>query len=327
MAGSNLKNSFPKNDNGANGVGSYTLLADRLQASGLYSSEEDVSKNFDSLVGELRSWIEDNSCPRNEALLDLLLKEKSGGKEFRRDGMPNASHEVLQAIMFIRDLEDGMQVDDPDRVLSLILSHDMGEDFGYWPKDLRKYLVDNGVPEDQETHEFIDEFTITSFHFRDDDGKKIENYKNKADFIYTIHGNKNTSIAKFYDNIHNVNTAIFGFSNEIKALRYIATIETLLPPDKLQNLTKMHPSQEKAYLGLNHMLTQACRPVLNWVAGDVGQNINITPQNKINGQTLLPSGLDTPEIGRTRMQKALSGYVSLFAPSEDLSADNDAAPV
>ncbi len=302
-------------------------LADRLRHSGLYNTEEDVAKNFDSLVGELQNWIKENGSQRSLALLNLVLEEKELSNKDRRDGMPNASHEVMQAIMFIRDIEDGMQVDDPDRVLSLILSHDMGEDFGYWPQDLRTYLVKNGVIEDQEMSEFLEEFSITSFHFRDNQGHKVPNYKNKADFIHTIHSNKNTSIAKFYDNIHNVNTAIFGFSNEIKALRYVATIETLLPPDKLHQLSAMHPTQEKAYLGLNHMLKQACRPIMNWVAGDIGQNINMTVQNKINGQTPLPAGLDTPDIGLTRMQKALNGFSSLFTPPHDFDADNDAAPV
>lgn len=320
------------NDQGAQseGTGSTNIvdqvkLADHLCAAGLYNTEEDVAKNFDSLVNELSTWIDENSSPRNAALLRLMLEEKEQSRKSRRDGMPNASHEILQAIMFIRDMEDGMNVDNPDRVLSLILSHDMGEDFGYWPEDIREYLVSQGVADDEEMEGFLEDFKTTSHHFLDETGAKVENYKNKTEYLKAICQSPSASIAKFYDNIHNINTAIFGFKKDENLIQYVSRIQALMP-DNLAQLKEDHPSQKSTYNKLYKMVENAIQPVVHWMAGDIGQELSVQKHNKPKNQTPLPSGLDTPEIGTNRVLKVFDGQKTLFEQN-NFDADNEAQPV
>lgn len=291
-------------------------FADRLSETQLYESEEAILNNFDSLVDELRSWIKENGSPLNEALLDILLEEKSAPtiykERLRRDGTLNETHEIVQTIRFIRDLEDGMKVDNPSRVISLILAHDLGEDFGLTPQLLKEDLLKRGIKEDQELNGFLVEFEATSSHFRSERGyKKGEKtphpvYKDKAEYISGIHEHPSATVAKFYDNDHNVDTAIFGFYEPADAAKYIMTIEAMLPPERMKELAERHPSQADAYKQLKATLEQSYRAVYHWVAGDQGQNLNITPDNKVLGQTRLPAGLDTPEVGIHRMQMALN---------------------
>ncbi len=290
-----------------------TKLAERLCASELYKTEGDVVQNFDSLLNELETWIDENASERSKALLKLLIKEKIGDdttplkQKLRRDGTPNAIHEAMQSIRFIRDVEDGMQVNNPDRVLSLILSHDMGEDFGWTPELLKEYLLENNVPDDEELNEFLEEFEITSYHFRTEQGykkgEKVPRYDNKVEFIKAIHGNENTAIAKFYDNTHNIDSAIFGFKTKEKAMEYSGAIKALLPPDKMQNLYESYPDQKDALIHLRVTLSNSYRPLWNWFAGDIGQDIDVKPENKIAKQTRLPAGLDSPEVGAARLQQ------------------------
>lgn len=303
-----------------------TKLADTLRDSKRYDTEEQVAQNFTLLTEELRTWVHENSTPRNAVLLDLLLKEKEESHKTRRDGMPNASHEVLQSIMFIRDLEDGMQVNNPDRVLGLIISHDLGEDFGYWPEDMKDYLISKGIADDQEMKEYLEDFQITSHHFLDDDGHKLQNYHSKAEYVSAICQNPNTAIAKFYDNIHNINTAVFGFKKKENLIEYVSRIQALMP-DNFETLQERHPSQRTAYRRLFKMLENAVQPVVHWMAGDVGQELDIKKHNKPRNQTKLPMGLDTPEIGTERVRKVFHGLDNLFQQEHTFDADNGAQPV
>ncbi len=303
-----------------------TKLAELLTNSGDYDTEEGVTKNFDELTDQLRSWINENSSSRNSVLLDLLLKEKERSHKTRRDGMPNASHEVLQSIMFIRDLQDGMRVDNPDRVFGLILSHDLGEDFGYWPEDMKDYLISKGIENDKEMQDFLEDFQITSHHFLDEDGNKLQNYGNKTEYVSAICQNPNTAIAKFYDNIHNINTAVFGFKKKENLIEYVSRIQALMP-DNFEKLQERHPSQRMAYRRLFKMLENAVQPVVHWMAGDIGQELDIKKHNKPRNQTALPKGLDTPEIGTERVRKIFDGQNSLFTQKPNFDTDNAAHPV
>ena len=149
--------------------GGKNSFAARLNASNMFDTEQDVIENFDQAVDMVREWLQDKGYKQAELLMDLTLEQKDG--LWRKDRVtPAALHEITQAIWFIALHEDGINVQDPEGVLSVIFTHDLGEDFGIKPEEIEQYLVENGIPAGEKIDTFKVNFdAITKKYGKDGD--------------------------------------------------------------------------------------------------------------------------------------------------------------
>ncbi len=234
------KDSFEKGANqhsfeGVQGFAKHLLLT------GLYDTEERVIENFDNLVDDLRSWLESRNYRQATILLDLML-DLNQGKTRQDDITPSALHEVTQAIWLISVLEDGLHVDDPEGVLSLIFCHDLGEDFNLRPDDIEKYLNDNGIKSSPQTAQLKESFDAISKRYGKDGDPCHEH-----DYAYyqCVAADKNASVAKMFDRAHNIMTLI-GVKNISNMHDY--TAKTLqLQENYIPLASDLFPDQAELY--------------------------------------------------------------------------------
>lgn len=248
-------------------------FAEYLTKTGLYNSEDDVIRNHDRLVSDLRNWLHAKNYNQAEALLDFMLDQKKG--LMRKDGITSSSlHELTQAVWFISCIEDGLEVDDPESVMSIIFSHDLGEDFGVMPDDLCRYLqFEKGFMQTPELQEFIEDFDVISKRF----GKGGEpRYKNDHEYYLAIQKSRNASVAKMIDRAHNIMTLIGvkeneGHEDKIRMIEYVA--KTLqLQSDFVRDASKAFPSQSEMYRALEAVIEQESQ-VCRYYIVDTGKKI------------------------------------------------------
>lgn len=248
-------------------------FAEYLTETGLYNSEDDVIKNHDRLVSDLRNWLHAKNYTQAEALLDFMLNKKQG--LVRKDGKtPSSLHELTQAVWFISCIEDGLEVDNPEAVLSLIFSHDLGEDFGVMPEDLLHYLVrGKGFADTPKLQEFLEDFDVISKRF----GKGgTPRYKNDHEYYLAIQKSRNASVAKMIDRAHNIMTLIGvkeneGHEDKIRMIEYVA--KTLqLQSDFVRDACRAFPSQAEMYRALESVIEQESQ-VCRYYIVDTGKKI------------------------------------------------------
>ncbi len=248
-------------------------FAEYLTSTGRYNSEAKVVENFEPLVKDLRGWLKAKDYNFAEALLDYTLDKKSG--LVRKDGKtPSALHEVTQAVWFISCIEDGLHVDDPEGILAVIFSHDLGEDFGVLPEDLSKYLRNQkGFMDSSAIDEFIENFDVISKRYGKD-GKP--RYKNDYEYYLAIQKMKNASVAKMIDRAHNIMTLIGvkeneGHEDKRRMTEYVA--KTLqLQSDYVRDACLAFPSQAEIYKALEFVIEQESQ-VCRYYIVDTGKKI------------------------------------------------------
>lgn len=247
-------------------------FAEYLTSTGRYDTEQDIVENFDSLVLDVRKWLKAKHYGHAEALLDLVLDKKDGLT--RKDGKtPSALHEVTQAVWFISCVEDGLPVEDPAGVLSLIFSHDLGEDFGVTTQDLWHYLhVEKAFADDEQLQEIIDDYDVISKRW----GKGgPERYANEYQYFHIAqHQRRNNSIAKLIDRAHNITTMIGvkdeeGEQEKAVMMKYIAKTLTLLG-DYVRDASQVHPKQAETYEALQYVIDRVSQ-VSRYYVVDTGK--------------------------------------------------------
>lgn len=215
-----LENAFTNNENTSHNFQGSCSFSEHLQSTGLYNSEQDVIENFNALTDELETWIDDNDFVLAGTLLEFVLDEKDG--ELRKDEVtPSALHEVTQAIWFINLVENGLPVQDVEGVLSVILAHDIGEEFDYQPDDITEALIykNPAVQNHPKLQQFSADFDLISKTYGPEGEKR---HPNNHSYYSGIHTSPNATIAKMLDRAHNIMTLI-GVKSIPKMNSYIAS--------------------------------------------------------------------------------------------------------
>ncbi len=223
-------------------------FCEHLNSTNLYDHEKEVIENFDSLVGEIKDWVQNRGFKQAEVLMDLVVDLKEG--QTRADGItPSSLHEMTQALWFISAYEDGLPIDDPEGVLSVIFAHDIGEDFGMTPDDMEQHLRENAVFDDQKIETFKQDFDAITKQWGEDGEKRFDN---NYEYYTGVQKRTNASIAKMLDRAHNIMTLI-GVKDVPKMHTYIASTLQLQDHFTDQYSTD-HPTQKETYEALAHLI-------------------------------------------------------------------------
>ncbi len=236
--------------NGSNSFKGADSFCAHLSETGLYNSEQDVIANYDSLVSEMKDWVQHKGYTQAEALLDLVSDLKDG--KTRQDGItPSALHEMTQAIWFISAIEGGLEVESPEGVLSVIFAHDIGEDFGMTIDDMNEYLDSKGLPDNDMRKEFLNDYDLITKAWGEDGEKR---HKNNYEYYLGIQQSRNASVAKMFDRAHNIMTLV-GVKDVTKMNSYIAS--TMQIQDHFTDqYCEDHPQQAEMYKTMAHVITK-----------------------------------------------------------------------
>lgn len=214
-------------------------FADNLTESGLFTTEDNVIENFGTLCGMVGSWLDDHGYARAHALMDFNLRFNKG-KTRKDDKTPAALHEITQAVFSIACHEAGLKVGNHEAVMCTIFGHDMGENFNIRPQQMGDFLFVQKIGRDAFTLEFLENFNAISKKY----GKEMQ-YASDEEYMEVLRTMEHASVAKLFDNLHNLMTLIGGLKYE-KGSGYIHKIENQLT-EHIDELCKNFPHQSKIY--------------------------------------------------------------------------------
>ncbi len=164
------------------------------------------------------------------------------GKTRKDDITPSALHEVTQALWLISAMENGLYIDDPESVMSLIFCHDLGEDFNLKPSYIEQYLNDNGIKSNYKIKQLKLSFDAISKKY----GKNGD-LRHAHDYAYyqTVAKDKNASVAKMFDRAHNIMTLIG--VKDIKNMHDYTAKTLQLQEDYIPTASALFPNQALLY--------------------------------------------------------------------------------
>lgn len=230
-------------------------FAEYLTKTKRYGSEADVIKNFDHLVEDVRGWMRAKKYHLTEELMNFMLEKKAG--KFRNDGVtPSALHELTQAVWFISCIEDGVRAEMPQSVLGLIFVHDVGEDFGVRPEELRAHLKGKGFGKLVVIDDLLEDFDAISKRYGDDGPPR---YANEYEYFHlALCKRRHASIAKLIDRAHNIMTLVGvkeaeGEAEKVKMMKKIAETKVLIN-DMCRDSARNFPEQEEFYENIKSVI-------------------------------------------------------------------------
>ena len=309
-----------KSNTGAHSFKGAASFGAHLQQTGLYENENDVTKNFDNLIGETRDWLQNKGFKQAEALMDLMLECNDG--KTRQDGTtPSPLHEMTQAIWFISCVEGDLHVEDAEAILSVILTHDLGEDFDIRPDALEQYLVDNGIPRSEKTEQLKKSFDVISKRY----GKNGEDrYKSEYRYSCAVRSDRDASVAKMFDRAHNVMTLV-GVKDKSKIADY--TAKTLqLQHDNVRSASAQFPDQKRMYRTLQQLIRQEIQTCYYYIA-DTGKKITDNDDLELSmpkkGFQDIPLGLHPLVVSAERIRHTYPETHFGKNQDEDITHDNN----
>jgi hypothetical protein len=274
----------------------------RLEASGDYRTENLVILNSDLLEKSVREWLQAAGYDKAIACLDIL-KEKENRK-FRQDGItPSWLHQLSQAVYTISLIEDGVYLADPEAVICLNFIHDVGEDHGIRPGQLKNMLIRRGVEDDDWLTELMIDYDVISKQY----GKNGEpRYKSEFEYYEANRKRQNTSVAKLEDRSHNIATQV-GVKGMEKIRRYISNTQVILN-DFVRDSSKQFPEQKEAYEALQKIIetsVQSTRYLLarEEVHKDLPPDEEILAENMPERGFKVPKGLNPVLLATARVRK------------------------
>lgn len=299
-------------------------FAEYLTNTGLYDSEADVIANFDHLVHDMRKWLQAKGYKQASAIMDFMIDKKQGVR--RKDGKtPGALHELTQAVWFISCIEDGLHVDNPENILSVIFAHDLGEDYGVQPHELENYLCrTKGFKPNEQIDEFLEDFDVISKRW----GKGgTPRYKNDYEYYCALQKRRNASVAKMIDRAHNIMTLIGvkqneGHDDKRRMTEYVA--KTLqLQSDYVRDATLAFPSQAEIYKALEFVIekeSQVCRYYIVDTGKKITDDDDLRQAMPDKGFKKLPNGFHPLIFAAERIRHT---YPETHLAVKDPAADID----
>lgn len=311
MHDSNMLNSAPLfNESAKSRFKDASCFCEHLCNTGLYESEADVRDNLDSLIGEVHDWLDAKGYKMARVAMDLMLKKNTGS--FRDDEItPQVLHELTQAIWFISLIEDGIIIDDPEIVLSLIFVHDLGENHNIRPEALEKHFNENGVPSGKRMERLLKGFGAISKYYGEKERMAFnkEKIRNEGESRYQrrVRENYDASIAKFMDRPQNVETLVgVRDTNKInfeigKAARYYAK-------HLVAEMRETFPENARFYTIMNKLLKAQLFVSRHYTITDgdpLPENDVILLRMPRKGFSFMPKGLHPLLVIAERIRKAL----------------------
>ncbi len=300
---SSLKECMPKFFNAVeNGI-----FSTQLSRTDLYKNESDTINASTSLINTLYDKLEAMDYKMAMAMLDLSLKHRRD--ELRDDERtPRFLHDVVQAIWIIDAIESKYHLNDPELVVALALSHDLGEEYGITPTKMLKHIEENGIKNDERVTTFLKSFDAISKYFGDDEhkiykdnkktktfkGKDVDgHYKDEHDYQRGVREDPHASVAKMFDRSHNLMTLI-GVRDTDTIHKEIAKTMHYYAPKRLDQMCESFPCHYEIYEMLEETLA-AQLEVLRYntlgVADTLPHNkelLDLMPRQSFFG---LPAGL------------------------------------
>ena len=261
------------------------LFSSQLSQMHLYNNERNVISSSDSLITALQDRLEVKGFKMAQAILDLSI-EKRGVKLRDDDKTPRILHDVEQAIWTIDALESGYEVEEPELLVALVLSHDLGEEYGVTPAKMLKYLEENGIKNDKKVITFLKSYDAISKYFGDDEhaayknkeykGKNIDgHYKDEEDYQNGVRENPHASVAKMFDRAHNLMTLI-GVRDKDVIHKEIAKTMHYYEDKHIEEMCDSFPSHRDIYEMLEETL-EAQLKILRYFTLDVADTL---PSNR-----------------------------------------------
>lgn len=238
-----------------------TATPARLAALGYIQTERDAAHETSQILDFLTRWMQERNFQYGHACLDLLVAHKGSSK--REDGVtPSILHELSQALYTVALVESGYDLPDPEMLVCLNLTHDLGEEYELRQKDFQAHFEKHSINRTAVQHEtglclhptnkgWEDRATALmmrlakkqgniSLYPRHDDPSKTDSSK----YFMNMLNDPSTVIAKFQDRIHNMATLI-GVKNPEKHREYIT--ETLELRDTLMKARTLYPRYTQTF--------------------------------------------------------------------------------
>jgi len=285
-----------------------SCFCEHLCNTGLYESEADVRDNLDSLVKEVHDWLDAKDYKMARVVMDIMMKENVG--EIRDDKItPQVLHELTQAIWFISLLEDGIEFDDPELVLSLILAHDLGEDHDIRPEELEKLLNEKGIPSGERMDRFLRGFDAISKYYGEEEHLAFNEAKNRnegeARYQKVVRENHDASIAKIIDRPHNVKTLV-GVRIVNKIHKEIAKAERFYEKSLVRDMRKRFPKNARFYTIMDKLLKSQLSVSRHYTVPDgdpLPSNDVLRSRMPKKGFPFMPAGLHPLLVIAERIRK------------------------
>ncbi len=317
---------FSFNENAKHSFKGSSCFCEHLCRTGLYESEDDVRKNLNSLIEELHDWLDAKGYKQARIIMDVMIEENEG--ILRDDNItPQILHELSQAIWFISLIEGGIEVDEPELLLSLILAHDLGEDHNIRPEELEKILNEKGISSGEKMKRFLKGFDVISKYYGLEEQMEFNKAKDRNEgesrYQRKVRENHDASIAKFIDRPHNVMTLV-GVREKDKINHEIGKAARYYAKPLVKEMRRMHPQNARFYTVMEKLLRSQLYVSRHYTIQDgdplPANNEIISRMPKI-GFPFMPAGLHPLLVIAERIRQKLP---DIYANPAD--RDNDYQP-
>lgn len=279
-------------------------------------TEQDAIQATPALYQFVDQWLASHSYDHARSCLHLLEEKRRG--QFREDGKtPAILHELSQACYTIALIQNNYHLADPETLLCLNLTHDLGEEFSLTASDLCDHFKQK--PGDPNMRYKPWQETVSQLFSRM--AKKINGRSlfpaadgsgktdHRAYFMAMI-DNPLTAIAKFQDRIHNMATMI-GVKPLEKQREYLE--ETLLLRDVLIMARDKFPAHKSVFTAMHSIINTQIFFVARYhglVDPVASQNLPLNPLPRMRRIKELPAGLDPLIITQNRALQASPSLVT-----------------
>ena len=270
---------------------------------GLFGKEDGVINAAASLIEVLYDRLDATGYKMAKALLDLSLEKR--GDELRDDEKtPKFLHDIVQAVWVIDAIEGKYHIENPEILVALALSHDLGEEYGITPSKMFEYLEENGIKKNKRVLTFLKSFDAISKYYGDEEheayknkeynGKNVDgHYKDEHDYQRGVREDPYASIAKMFDRAHNLMTLI-GVRDTDKIHKEIAKTMHYYAPKRLEQMCENFPCHRNIYEMLGETLSAQLEVLRYWtldVADTLPNNRELLDLMPTYGFSGMPAGL------------------------------------
>ncbi len=241
----------------------------KLAALAYIKTERDAAHETAPLLDFITRWMQERNFQYGLACLDLLVAHKGSSK--REDGVtPSILHELSQGLYTVALVEAGYDLPDPELLMCLNFTHDLGEEYSLRKKDFLAHFERAGINrtplhnkpvltqqvlnkgwEDNAAElmtRMAKKMDGLSLYPRDDNPAQTDNRK----YFMNMLDDPSTVIAKFQDRIHNMATLI-GVKAPDKHKDYI--VETLDLRNTLIRARTLYPRYARAFTVMENIVS------------------------------------------------------------------------
>lgn len=189
-----------------------------------------MKPNYDKMKIALRAFLQGRKYYNALRAMDFAEQKHNG---VRKDGQPEFSHQVTQALYAITMLDLLMF---PEETICVIFLHDTIEDVGVTHKELVELFG-----------KIVGDATLKMY-------KVVDGMRIPDEIYYKILATcPIASIAKGFDRVHNLMTMLGGFKPEKRVSYIVETLEKTVP--MLKTGRRSFPEQQPVYENIKFVMT------------------------------------------------------------------------